>query len=792
MKKAFFLLLCIAANAMADPGKITGKVTDEASGQGLAGIIVTNGAESIRTDAEGGYELPFHADSRFISVVVPADRDTPIFYQRIREDHGDETYDFNLGSRPALKAFRFVQISDTEGIYTQIFECIRNFSRSYKAAFLLHTGDIHTPEHQKYHAEYFKRENFGTRTYFVLGNHDHKSVGRGEKCFEDTLGPIFYAFEEGNVTFVVLPTYGTYDRKPGFTEEDVNKFFFHIMNLIPKEKPLVIVSHLPENLSADGFVAKDTQYQVDLKQWNVKGWIHGHTHHSRIVRLSCGITLFDCTIATKGGNSGEPAAYRYYHVAEDGTLTSGIIPTRIYRKLSVQVSPQPTDGAWTITAAYADSSSFASGIEVTLTDEQGGSERIALTQSTPLAWSGEYRFKTGVKYTVQAVAKLNSGDSVEQKTVFPSMDSGTRDLELERVICLPAQPLLGSVAFGNGMVFVGTCDNENGINNYVCALDAATGKLRWKYRTAAGIRNSVICGKDVVYAADADSNVYALSAADGGLLWKSAVPLQWPFHLNARAPLLHDGIVYGGMGTCLRALDAETGKVLWTNNAFEATRWSPSISSPIVINGRLIFTQPHSPNPVYALDSKTGEAQWKIPAMRIRIRPTVTPLPNGNLLLVASDFSAILDSATGKVIQTAPSQGDFLKRGTSSMPLIVGDKIYVGTDDRGLAAFNLHNLTRCWDSVEKAGIPKNSLGVTAAYHGNSRCVDTSPVKMNDNLLFAGLDGNLYECAMENGAQTGRIEIGMPVIATPGIADGRLYLLDYAGRMFIFRIKSQSR
>lgn len=794
MKKILLLLLGIASSAMADPGKITGRVMDESTGQGLSGIIVTNGAESIHTDKNGKYELPYHTSSRFVSVVMPADRDAPAFYQRIKPEHRNKTYDFKLNHRPVFKTFRFIQISDTEdernaGI-PLIFNNIRDFTRSCGAAFLLHTGDIHQPEDQKYHAEYFNRGNFGVRAYHVLGNHDHKSAGRGEKCFEDTLGPISYAFEEGNVIFVILPMYGIYDRKPGFTKSDVDKFFFHIMNLIPKEKPLVIVSHYPESLSADGLAAANTPYQVDLKQWNVKGWIFGHTHYNRIIQLPCGIKLFNTTITTKGGDAAEPAAYRYYHVAEDGSLTSRIIPTLISGKLDIRVSPLPSDDeSRTITAAYADSAGFAAGIEVAVTDEQGKSERIALTQSTPLAWCGKYHFKPGIKYTIQAVARLNSGNSVKQETVFPSPVANTQKLELERIVCLPAQPLLGTAASGNGMVFIGTCDNENGINHYICALDAETGKLRWKYRTMAGVRNSVVYCGNTVYAADADSNAYALSAADGRLLWKSVDPLT-ALKLNASAPLLHNGILYCGAGTCLRALDAETGKVLWKNNNFEA--WDTSISSPVIINNMLILSRPGPKNPIRALDLKSGKLLWETPIRKHLTRPTVTPLPDGNLLLVARYFSAVIDSRTGKIIQTFQSKRDeYLERGTASMPLVADSKVYVGTEWRGLAAFDLHNLKHCWNSVEKAGIPKNSLVATAAYRTSSRCVDTSPIKIGNHLLFAGLDGNLYECAIDNGMQTGKIEIGMPVIATPGIAGSRLYLSDYAGRMFIFKIKNPS-
>ena len=68
----------------------------------------------------------------------------------------------------------------------------------------------------------------------------------------------------------------------------------------------------------------------------------------------------------------------------------------------------------------------------------------------------------------------------------------------------------------NGVVYVGSYDQN------VYALNANTGALLWKYKTANFIESSPAVANGVVYIAsnDPDDNLYALDANTGTLLWK--------------------------------------------------------------------------------------------------------------------------------------------------------------------------------------------------------------------------------------------------------------------------------
>lgn len=126
-----------------------------------------------------------------------------------------------------------------------------------------------------------------------------------------------------------------------------------------------------------------------------------------------------------------------------------------------------------------------------------------------------------------------------------------------------------------GLIFYGGDDGK------IRALDAASGRLEWTFRTAGAVLQppAVVDGR--AFVGSGDGYVYALDAAGGELLWKfHAAPFErrimvygslgstWPVHGGVA---VHDGVVYaaGGVidydGTYIVALNAETGGLIWEN-----------------------------------------------------------------------------------------------------------------------------------------------------------------------------------------------------------------------------------
>jgi alcohol dehydrogenase (cytochrome c) len=151
-------------------------------------------------------------------------------------------------------------------------------------------------------------------------------------------------------------------------------------------------------------------------------------------------------------------------------------------------------------------------------------------------------------------------------------------------------------------------------------LDASTIprlRVRWRFRlTADGssfgaiTANPIISGS-TVYIQDTTSSVYALNVTTGALRWKHslAAPNDGPNGL-----MISGSRVYGATDTTVFALDAATGRSLWSRRL--VSRFEQFIAvAPVVDRGRVyLSTQGFPPGgrgAVYALSASTGRVVWR-------------------------------------------------------------------------------------------------------------------------------------------------------------------------------------
>lgn len=168
----------------------------------------------------------------------------------------------------------------------------------------------------------------------------------------------------------------------------------------------------------------------------------------------------------------------------------------------------------------------------------------------------------------------------------------------------------------------------------VFAIDTRTGVLKWRFFADGPVRFAPLAWEGKVYFVSDDGHLYALDASTGNVAWKfrggpqdrkvlgnGRLVSMWP----ARgAPVLVDGSIYFAagiwpfMGIFLHALDARTGRVLWTNEG----------------DGSIFIPQPHR------ADAFAGVA------------PQGTLVAIGDSLLVPGGRSvpARYDRLTGKLV----------------------------------------------------------------------------------------------------------------------------------------------
>ena len=143
--------------------------------------------------------------------------------------------------------------------------------------------------------------------------------------------------------------------------------------------------------------------------------------------------------------------------------------------------------------------------------------------------------------------------------------------------------LTGTPIVTNGVVYL------QDLGNNVYALDLATGHLKWEYHVSSKIvgggPNGVAVTGGVVYGVT-NSTVFALNAGTGKSIWTAQNLLNGGQGSFTIQPQVANGRVYlasaigtGPGGGVLMALDAATGKVIWRFNTILPTAASAGGSS---------------------------------------------------------------------------------------------------------------------------------------------------------------------------------------------------------------------
>jgi outer membrane protein assembly factor BamB len=148
----------------------------------------------------------------------------------------------------------------------------------------------------------------------------------------------------------------------------------------------------------------------------------------------------------------------------------------------------------------------------------------------------------------------------------------------------PEQPTLSGVAASTPLVAAGRVYVQT-LNSNVYALDARTGRVVWRcpFHRASGGPNGLAAAGGRLFGST-DTATFALDAATGRVLWERRLTTtRQPIDI---APLAADGLVFtssvgmhpGGRGR-LFALSAGTGKVVWSFDTIERPWADPTVAT---------------------------------------------------------------------------------------------------------------------------------------------------------------------------------------------------------------------
>ena len=162
-------------------------------------------------------------------------------------------------------------------------------------------------------------------------------------------------------------------------------------------------------------------------------------------------------------------------------------------------------------------------------------------------------------------------------------------------------PSESSPVVAGGLVYVGDWSGK------VYAFRARTGRAVWTYQTGDKVKDGIAYAGGRVYFGSYDSHVYALNARTGKLVWKAGAQQR----LGARGtfystPAVAYGRVYiGSTDGKVYSFGATTGKVRWSHGT-----GSYVYASPAVWNRR-VYVGSYDRS-FYCFDAATGDIRWSV------------------------------------------------------------------------------------------------------------------------------------------------------------------------------------
>ena len=311
----------VYVESFGEAAPLSGTIKDK-SGNGVGGVVVSDGYTVTKTDGNGKYEIPFNANARFIFYTTPAEYEIalaadgyPLFYKSIASNNN---FDFVLGDKITKQnQWHLYVMADPQTNQTGK-NCIPYFSNYIAAdikamvdrdgfnsakdwngsrlAYGMVLGDVIWNSATESYMGSMKSAMAPTKTHVswftVPGNHDWYSsdsdTNPSLNCYNKLFGPSIYSFDRGDVHVVgmnnvitgagvAVENYGQ-----GFTADEYN-WLVKDLEQVPTDKCVVLCVHIPF-FDGENNVRHNKYYSETLnllKKFANAYILSGHNHYSR-------------------------------------------------------------------------------------------------------------------------------------------------------------------------------------------------------------------------------------------------------------------------------------------------------------------------------------------------------------------------------------------------------------------------------------------------------------------------------------------------------------------------------
>jgi outer membrane protein assembly factor BamB len=311
-----------------------------------------------------------------------------------------------------------------------------------------------------------------------------------------------------------------------------------------------------------------------------------------------------------------------------------------------------------------------------------------------------------------------------------------------------------SAAISGGVVYVASMAGE------LAALDLATGKVKWKYKTGAEVgESSPAVAGGVVYLGDLGGTVHAVNAADGTAVWTFKTGSE----IKSSPVVEGDKVLIGSYDTHLYALSVKTGEPVWKFQTTAQVHSTPGIANGVTFIAGCdeIF---------HAIRIADGKEVYQIASHAYTgASPALTPT------------MAYFGTFDNQVLGVSLTQKKVLWRYEHpqrkfpfyASPAVYGGRVYVGGRDKMLHALDAKTGKALWTFLTKSRVESSPVYVKGA------------AGQKDRVFFGSNDGRVYGLDAASGQKVWEFEAGAGLSASPAVAAGMLVIGSQDGKLYAF-------
>lgn len=320
------------------------------------------------------------------------------------------------------------------------------------------------------------------------------------------------------------------------------------------------------------------------------------------------------------------------------------------------------------------------------------------------------------------------------------------------------------------------------------ALDADSGKLRWKKRLPISVSAGIGIGGGQLYVASFEGEVLALSAEDGKILWRGLVSSE------VLAPPVHtqDSLLIHTTDGKLFALDNSSGRVRWSYDRSVPVLSLRGTSTPVVSQGTVFET--FGSGKLAIMQLSDGKVLFERPLGFASGRSDLERMND-------ADAGPLLDK---DVIYTATYQGSILALNLRNGAQLWSRKlsVYQPMQVDGQILYTVDSDDTVWALNKRSGVPvwkQDSLFARQL---------SAPAVAGDYIVLGDYQGNLHVLSKQDGRFVARYDaritehrynktIGglrishpqekLAILSTPLVINDKVYIYSRNGRLTALQI-----